>query len=400
MIGWDEILEGGLAPNATVMSWRGMKGGIEAAKAKHDVIMTPTDFAYLDYGQGDPRTEPVHIGGYLPLEKVYSFEPMPKELNDDEKKYILGGQGNVWTEYMKTPESLEYMVFPRMLALAEAVWSLPANRNFDDFQKRLANQFARLDKQNVNYRIPEPAGLQNVLLSGEQEAAEINLASILPNAKIFYTTDGSEPNEKSSLYEKPFTFNLKPNEKIDLKTIVVNASGRKSVIYSSTIWRRTLAQSFDLKDVEKSEGVFYSIYEQNFASVNEIDKATRSNVGGTKSLGLGQFKEKLAENLPFAVVFEGFINVPKDEIYEFELEADDGAMLTIDNETVVDNDGVKEKAERRNGFVPLKKGYHPFVLKYFKGQGKWAFGLRWGIKGQPLRGVAANELVRPPFLID
>ena len=165
IIGWDEILEGGLAPNATVMSWRGTKGGIEAAKSKHDVIMTPTDFAYLDYGQGDPAYEPLNIGGYLPLEKVYSFEPVPKELTAEEAKYILGGQGNIWTEYLKTPEAVEYMAFPRMLALSEVVWSRAEDKNFDDFQRRLGAQFPRLDKQNVNYRIPPPAGLRNMVLS-------------------------------------------------------------------------------------------------------------------------------------------------------------------------------------------------------------------------------------------
>ena len=388
IIGWDEILEGGIAPNATVMSWRGMKGGIEAAKAQHDVVMTPTDFAYLDYGQGDPRTEPIHIGGFVSLEKVYSFEPVPKELSEDEKKYIIGGQGNLWTEYVKTPDKVEYMVFPRMLAMSEVVWSQAENKNFGDFQKRLAHQFARLDRQNVSYRIPEPKGLQNILLN--DDAAEINLNSILPNAKIFYTTDGSEPTEKSALYEKPFKISLKPGEKIDLKTIVVNQSGRKSVVYGSTVWRREILPAIDLKNAE--QGVNFRFYEQNFAGAGEIYKAAATNAGQTKSLGLGQFKEKVAENLPFAVAFEGYINAPKDEIYEFELDADDGAVLLIDDETVVDNDGVKDKAERKSGFVPLKKGYHRFVLKYVKGQGKWALGLRWGIKGQILNRINGSEL--------
>ena len=393
MIGWDEILEGGLAPNATVMSWRGMKGGIEAAKAKHDVIMTPTDFAYLDYGQGDPKTEPIHIGGYVTLQKVYSFEPLPKELTEDEKKYILGGQGNVWTEYMKTPDKVEYMVFPRMLALAEAVWSMPENRNFDDFQKRLAHHFARLDKQNVNYRIPEPSGLQNVLLSGE--TTEINLSSNLANGKIFYTVDGTEPTEKiSNLYEKPIKLTVRTNEKIDLKTIVVNDKGRRSSVYGSTIWRREPLLATELKET-KQDILFFGDYKQNFAGANEINEADSGVFGTTKSLGLGQFKEKLSENLPFAVVFDGYIVIPKDEVYEFELEADDGAVWLIDGEKVVDNDGVKEKPERKNGFVPLRKGYHRFVLKYFKGQGKWALGLRWGIKGQPLRGISASDLAYP-----
>jgi hexosaminidase len=156
IIGWDEILEGGLAPNAVVMSWRGNKGGIEAARAHHDVIMTPTDYSYFDYPQGDPRTEPIGGGGHLTLEKVYSFDPVPKELTADEAKYILGGQGNVWTEYMQTPEQVEYMVFPRMLAMAEDLWSTPENKDYADFRKRLDIQLARLAKQGVKYRRPDP----------------------------------------------------------------------------------------------------------------------------------------------------------------------------------------------------------------------------------------------------
>ncbi|CAN5606796.1 hypothetical protein BH18ACI3_BH18ACI3_13790 [soil metagenome] len=159
MIGWDEILEGGLAPNATVMSWRGMKGGIEAAKSKHDVIMTPNDYAYFDYGQGDPAYEPLNIGSYVPLEKVYSFDPVPKELTPDEAKYVIGGQANIWTEYIKTPSHVEYMAFPRMIALSEVLWSRAEDKNYADFQRRLAANLPRLAMQNVNYRIPEPGGL-------------------------------------------------------------------------------------------------------------------------------------------------------------------------------------------------------------------------------------------------
>ncbi len=223
IIGWDEILEGGLAPNATVMSWRGMKGGIEAAKSHHDVIMTPTDYVYFDYGQGDPAYEPLNIGSYVPLEKVYSFDPVPKELSPDEAKYIIGGQANLWTEYIRTPEQVEYMVFPRMLALSEDLWSRPEIKNYADFTQRLATQFARLDKQNVNYRIPEPGGLQNMILADNQEA-KIELSPTLPGAKIYYTTDGSEPTESSTLYTKPFTAEVKKGESVEVKTIVVAAN--------------------------------------------------------------------------------------------------------------------------------------------------------------------------------
>jgi hexosaminidase len=155
LIGWDEILEGGLAPEATVMSWRGMAGGIDAARQGHDVIMTPTSHVYLDYYQGDRETEPLAIGGFTPLEKVYEFEPVPAELTEEEAAHVLGAQGNVWTEYMQTTDYVEYMVFPRLLALAEVVWSPLAARDWAEFQRRLPRQLRLLDALGVNYRVPD-----------------------------------------------------------------------------------------------------------------------------------------------------------------------------------------------------------------------------------------------------
>ncbi len=154
IIGWDEILEGGLAPNATVMSWRGMQGGIDAAKQKNDVIMTPVSHAYFDYYQSENLDEPVAIGGFLPLKKVYSLNPIPHELTEEEGKYILGAQANLWTEYIKTEKQVEYMVFPRILAMSEVTWSGPS-QNFDkdypDFFSRVEVFMKRLDELDINY---------------------------------------------------------------------------------------------------------------------------------------------------------------------------------------------------------------------------------------------------------
>ncbi len=151
IIGWDEILEGGLAPEATVMSWRGVNGGIEAARLGHDAIMTPTGFAYLDYYQSEPAGEPLSIGGYVPLEKVYSFEPVPAELTPDEQKHILGFQGNVWTEYIATISHLEYMAFPRAFAIAETGWTPALKKDFEEFLSRLEVQKQRYDLMKINY---------------------------------------------------------------------------------------------------------------------------------------------------------------------------------------------------------------------------------------------------------
>tara|TARA_R110002126_G_scaffold82806_7_gene202643 strand:- start:30293 stop:31957 length:1665 start_codon:yes stop_codon:yes gene_type:complete len=156
IIGWDEILEGELAPNATVMSWRGVQGGIAAAKQGHDVIMSPTSHCYLDYFQSkNTEGEPPAIGGYLPLKTVYAFEPIPAELTEDEGKHILGAQGNVWTEYIATPEHMEYMTWPRGCAIAERVWSAKDVRDFDEFSVRLEAHLARMKVLGVNFRAPK-----------------------------------------------------------------------------------------------------------------------------------------------------------------------------------------------------------------------------------------------------
>jgi hexosaminidase len=150
IIGWDEILEGGLAPNATVMSWRGEKGGIEAAKQNHDVIMSPGGWVYFDHSQ-TKNEDSVVIGGYTTVQKVYSYEPVPAELNSQEAKHVLGAQANVWTEYMKYPSKVEYMIFPRMSALSEVLWTRKEGRDWNDFEKRLKNEFNRYNWWGVHY---------------------------------------------------------------------------------------------------------------------------------------------------------------------------------------------------------------------------------------------------------
>lgn len=152
IIGWDEILEGGLAPNATVMSWRGVKGGIEAAKQDHNVIMTPNSHCYFDHYQSkDTDNEPLSIGGFLPVEKVYSYEPVPEELSADQQHYILGAQGNIWSEYIPTDEHMEYMALPRATALSEVVWSQKEDMDFEDFKSRLNHMRKLYETKGYNY---------------------------------------------------------------------------------------------------------------------------------------------------------------------------------------------------------------------------------------------------------
>ena len=211
IIGWDEILEGGLAPNATVMSWRGTNGAVEAAKEHHDVILTPGSHCYFDHYQSDNENEPLAIGGFLPLEKVYSFNPIPKELTKEESKYVLGAQGNVWTEYMPNEKKVEYMAFPRMLALSEVVWSSSENRDYDDFIKRLEYYQKRLDKLDVNYanHIYEVKG---ELINTDGKLSYL-LSTTSKTHPIYYSTDGGNPKK---LYSGP----IPVNESMNIKAVV------------------------------------------------------------------------------------------------------------------------------------------------------------------------------------
>lgn len=204
IIGWDEILEGGLAPNATVMSWRGMAGGIEAAEQGHDVIMTPGSHCYFDYYQSESPDEPLAIGGFLPLSKVYEFEPTPPQLSEEHKKHILGAQANVWTEYLKTPESVEYMILPRMLALAEVLWSPKESRDYEDFMARVEPHLDQLKKQGVNIA-NHTYNIKPSVASGTGEGVKVSLATDSKTPEIRYTLDGSEVQPSSNEFSSALT---------------------------------------------------------------------------------------------------------------------------------------------------------------------------------------------------
>lgn len=204
IIGWEEIMEGGLAPNAAVMSWLGIKSGIAAAKQGHPVVMSPTEFLYLDYYQNYPALEPKAIGGLLTVEKVYSYEPTPAELTPEEAKYILGTQGNVWAEYIHSPEKVEYMAYPRGAALAEVAWTQPILKNWDNFKKRLEKQYERYDDLGINYSRSAYNVLPKVSVNEKEKEATVTLETFYHEPVIYYTIDGSEPSLESLKYTVPF----------------------------------------------------------------------------------------------------------------------------------------------------------------------------------------------------
>lgn len=198
IIGWDEILDGGLAPNATVMSWRGTSGGISAAKAAHNVIMTPSSSCYFNFYQADPTTEPLAFGGFLTLNAVYEYEPVPSELNKDQAHYVLGAQANLWSEYIKTTEQAEYMAFLRVSAMSEVLWSSKENRNWDSFKNRMNKQFDRYKNIDINpSRVFYDVRFTSVPTPNHHII--ITLLCDCPNAQIQYELGGKTYN-----YSKPF----------------------------------------------------------------------------------------------------------------------------------------------------------------------------------------------------
>ena len=205
IIGWDEILEGGLAPNATVMSWRGVEGGLNAAKAGHDAIMTPMPYAYLNFYQEDPFVAPTTIGGFITLKKTYSYNPVPDDANELVKKHIIGVQGNLWSEYIQTEEVHEYQTFPRAMAVAETGWTQNENKNWKSFSERMVNAYERMDLKNIRAcRNFFEANINTHV--DESKELKVVLESFYPNAEIHYTTDGSTPTANSELYTAPFTW--------------------------------------------------------------------------------------------------------------------------------------------------------------------------------------------------
>ena len=243
IIGWDEILEGGLAPNAAVMSWRGTEGGIAAAKEKHFVVMTPGSHCYFDHYQGDPKNEPLAFGGYTTLEKVYSFNPIPNVLTFEESKYILGAQGNLWTEYIDSEKQVEYMIFPRLLALSEVVWGTSNPKNFSGFQERVIREFSVLDEMGVNYSKAIFELTSTATPSKTGKGVEFHLKSAQSDTGIRYTIDGSQPTSESI----PYTKTIAINQNTSVKAAFFEKGIQKSaVVYQDFFVSKSTGSSITL----------------------------------------------------------------------------------------------------------------------------------------------------------
>jgi hexosaminidase len=336
IIGWDEILEGGIAPNATIMSWRSFQGGIDAAKQGHDAIMTPSSHCYFDHYQGsDSNSEPLAIGGYTSIEKVYSFEPVPEVLTSEQRKHIIGAQANLWREFMPTSEYVEYMILPRLAALSEVLWGNPDNKNYANFLIRLTEFFPIYDELNYNYA-------KNILEVSPQIKIDAENSLLILNLKtaskepIYFTLDGSDPTNKSAVYQKALSI----KNSITVKAAVVGSTQKSKIFEQSFEFNKATLKPVVLKNqpVEKyrfngaetlvdgkkgttvySTGDWIGLYNQDFdavvdlKSIQEVSEVAMNTFTSANAwiFGPKQFNVSLSEDgINFTPVFDQEIEMP------------------------------------------------------------------------------------------
>ena len=355
LIGWDEILEGGLAANATVQSWRGMSGAIAAATGGHDVIASPTSHCYLDYPQTPNPASPNWMG-LITLERIYSFEPTPPELTQEQARHVLGAEANIWTE--RAPQDrVDHQVFPRLCALAEVTWSPKDSRDWEDFSGRMKTHYRRLDALGVTYYLQPPS-----CSSPEQvftDSVEVSLENPLGRGTIRYMFDGSDPAPNSPAYKRPFRVN---------KTTIVKArtfveGGNKSDVVEFRFEKQTPLKPTAVPSVQP--GLWYAYYEGDWQRLPDFSKLTPVDKGSAMGFDLSV----RGRDDRFAIRFDGFIRVPSNGLYTFYLTSDDGSRLWIGDRLVIDHDGLHSAAEKR-GQIILKAGLHPIAVAMFESGGR------------------------------
>ena len=350
LIGWDEILEGGLAPEATVMSWRGESGGIEAAKMKHDVVMTPGSPCYFDHYQAGPEGEPLAFGGFNNLKKVYDYEPIPKELNSSEAKFVMGAQGNVWTEYISTASQLEYMVLPRMPALAEVLWTPKENKNWNGFNVRLQTQFKSYGQKGLNFC---PGNFTvNIKPLTQNGKLYVELTNEVLNGMIYYTKDGSEPTLQSNIYKQPIEIEhstwLRASTVVNGRIMGVQAAKQYFVMhkavgipvvytYSESRYYPADGPNALTDGVRGTDAI--SKYWHGFSGNDLIATIDLGKITEVKSIALGclqHYKDWifLPKSVKFETSVDGIVyNVVKDEVNKVDINE---ANVHFDFKTKVD----------------------------------------------------------------
>jgi len=371
LIGWDEILEGGVTSTANVMYWRSWvpEAPIIAARQGNKVIMTPGNPLYFDA-----------IPDKNSLMNVYHFNPIPKDLNQQQAANIMGAQANSWTEYIPTTNRLEYQEYPRMLALAEVLWT--AKTNDSSFMRRLNQQFTRMDKMNIHYRLPDIQGtLQN---NAFLDSAVLKVYPPKEDLTIHYTINGNNPTIEDPVLNQPLI--IKTDKTIRLAAFT--PSGNRGDIYTCHYTKTSLRKAVMVK--RNYTGMQVQYFAGSFKTVKDLSKAAITGTWNQPDISVDA---KQATAGAFGLKYNGVITVPESGIYTFYLTADDGAVLNIDHQIVVDNDGLHSAIEK-NGQIALEKGQHFFNLDFIEGGGGYKLQLEYSGPGSHTAQPVTAEMLK------
>ncbi|MDT0553232.1 family 20 glycosylhydrolase [Urechidicola vernalis] len=353
LVGWDEIIEGGLAPDATVMSWRGVKGGLEAAKQGHDVIMTPGTHCYFDHYQGPQNEEPVAWGGYTTLSKVYQFNPIVDSMTKEEAAHVLGGQANLWSEYVPSNEHSEYMIFPRLAAMSEALWSPTESRDWDDFSIRIESLFERYKHQGINYAESAYLVTENTEINIENKTVQLFLKNEFPVSDIRYNLT-NEPLDNSAIkYTEPIQLTKTTNIKASLykNDKPIGREFNKTIKFHEAVGKKV---TYTEEPNKRYQGV------GNFNMVNSLR--------GTKNFHDGQWQAWLNKDMEIVIDLGTKIDMNKVTVGSMESQGP-GIYYPIAVEISISNDGksFKKVGETKRDFV--KSGdvtLKDFVVEFTK----------------------------------
>jgi hexosaminidase len=365
LIGWDEILEGGVTPSAIVMYWRAWvpEAPVTAAKNGNKVIMTPGNPLYFD-SQPDKHS----------IYNVYHFSPIPKGLDSLAASNIMGAQANTWTEYIPTETRADYMIMPRMTALSEVLWN---NRNqYDSYLSRLSYHYERLGRLNVAYRLPDLDGFteRNVFV----DKAVLDVKPPVKDLSLHYTTDGTQPTLESAALNEPLTID-KP---VTIKLAAFTKEGRRGDVYTILYEQQNYSPAQAMKEV--TNGLQLSFYEGFFKNTQKI----KANADTTLTVTDIVVPEQIGKG-SFGLKYRGYIDVPQQGIYNFYFTCDDGGVLRIDDRLVVDNDGMHAPLQKSGG-VALDKGPHRFELDFVEGGGGFTLDLKYSLPGDKPAAIPAS----------
>lgn len=359
MIAWDDVLEGGADSSIIIMYWRGWvpKAPVEAANNGNKVIMAPGNPLYFD--QFPDKSS---------LYNVYHFDPIPNGLSESAAKNIIGIQACVWTERIPSEKRADFMTMPRMTAMSEVAWT-DSSRNYSSYLERLKNQYHRWDVMHIHYRLPDLTGFtdNNVFI----DSAILSVQKPLPNLTIHYTIDGTIPSQQSPVLPKDFMIDHTEN----IKLAAYAPGGNRGDIYSVNYSKETFAPPLSITE-KLQNGLTCTYYKGSF-----IDTKNMTSVAPSQTFNVNSIEVPSEVNAPaFGLQYRGYIDVPENGIYSFYLTSDDGSLLSIDNKTVVDNDGLHSAIER-SGEMALKKGLHRFSLDFIEGGGGYTLRLLYALQG-------------------